>query len=226
MFRSQPLEPIDYEPVDFQTQFAGCMEMYHHIQTVADYLAAHEGWFCHCAKPMQAEALGDNGYILTIGRFGAFGYEVEPKMGVILEPPTDYTYLMYSVPVPNYDSPGYAVDYKATMYLTEVPVTEAAEGIEKIFRRHKQEVPEVITQVTWQLDLKVSVTFPQFIHKLPLSLIQKTGDRVLAQIIRQVSPRLTLKVQKDFHERFGLPLPSKEGRKFQRVECVESGILS
>jgi hypothetical protein len=44
--------------------------------------------------------------------------------------------------------------------------------------------------------------FPKFIRRLPQGLIQGTGDRVLAQIVRQVSRRLTAKVQDDFHASF------------------------
>ncbi|MFP4008109.1 MAG: DUF1997 domain-containing protein, partial [Spirulinaceae cyanobacterium] len=40
---------------------------------------------------------------------------------------------------------------------------------------------------------------------------------LLAQIVRQVSPRLTYKVQKDFHDRLGLPLPPKQSRLFEQV---------
>ncbi|WP_425461531.1 DUF1997 domain-containing protein, partial [Hyella patelloides] len=39
--------------------------------------------------------------------------------------------------------------------------------------------------------------------------MQNTGDRLLAQIVRQISPRLTYKVQQDFHSSKGLPIPAK-----------------
>ncbi|MDY7014297.1 MAG: DUF1997 domain-containing protein, partial [Cyanobacteriota bacterium] len=66
-----------------------------------------------------------------------------------------------------------------------------------------------------QLQLKVTVNFPKFIYKLPPSLIQSTGDRLLAQIVRQISPRLTYKVQKDFHRSLDLPLPPKQSRTLE-----------
>jgi hypothetical protein len=51
-----------------------------------------------------------------------------------------------------------------------------------------------------------------------MKLIKSTGDRLLTEIVRQVSPRLTYKVQQDFHEQRGLPLPPKSGRYFQRIK--------
>jgi hypothetical protein len=149
-----------------------------------------------------------------VGRFGSLGYEVEPKMAVILHPPKDDFYLMESVPVPDYIPPGYVVDYRADMNLLEVPVSEAVQGIEVIFKKNKQSLPAVITKVNWQLNLKVSVQFPKFIYRLPVNFLQTTGDRFLAQIIRQISPRLTYKVQSDFHSQHNLPLPLKGGRTF------------
>ncbi|MBD2576609.1 DUF1997 domain-containing protein [Oscillatoria sp. FACHB-1406] len=203
-------------PFYFETRFRGNMGMYAAVSTVAEYLSAHEGWFCRCAKPMSAEPLGKNGYILTVGRFGSFGYEVEPKMGVVLLPPEDNEYVMYSVPVPDYTPPGYEIDYSASMKLTEV----AAEATDWAMQNHYKKAavyPTHLTQVEWNLQLKVAVRFPKFINKLPHSLIQNSGDRLLAEIVRQVSPRLTYKVQKDFHDNLGLPIPPKQSRPFVNV---------
>jgi Protein of unknown function (DUF1997) len=204
-------------PFDFETRFHGCMGMYGEAQTVAEYLNAHEGWFCRCAKPMSAEPLGENGYTLTIGRFGSFGYEVEPKMGVVLLPPQDGTYLMYSIPVPDYTPPGYEIDYRASMKLLEVSAEETEWAMLSKQRGKTLDVPSQLTQVEWQLHLKVVVHFPRFIYKFPQALIQTTGDRLLAQIVRQISPRLTYKVQKDFHGSLGLPLPPKQSRQLVPV---------
>jgi hypothetical protein len=202
------------KPVNFQTAFGGCMEMYGDRTLVAEYLNAHGGWFCRCAQPMQVEPMGEHGYIITVGRFGSLGYEVEPKMAVILHPPENHFYLMESVPVPDYIPPGYSVDYKADMNLTEVCVSQAAQGIEDLYKKNQQSLPSVITKVNWQLKLSVSVQFPRFIYKLPLNFLQRTGDRFLGQIIRQISPHLTYKVQLDFHSSHDLPVPPKGGRTF------------
>ncbi|MBV8885364.1 MAG: DUF1997 domain-containing protein, partial [Chroococcidiopsidaceae cyanobacterium CP_BM_RX_35] len=47
---------------------------------------------------------------------------------------------------------------------------------------------------------------------LPNSLIQNTGDRLLHQIVKQVSRRLTYKVQEDFHKSRNLPFHSRRGQ--------------
>lgn len=199
----------------FQGCFGGCMDMYSDIQTVADYLNAHEGWFCRCAQPMIVEPIDDRGYTLIIGRFGSFGYEIEPKIAVVLQPPIDRLYLMHTIPVPEYKDYGYDVNYQAAMELEEV-------SSELLRSKPKSgSVPSTITKVKWQLDLKVTVDFPKFIHKLPSSIVQCTGDRALAQIVRQVSPRLTYKVQKDFHSRLNLPVPPKNNVEFDKIDRAE-----
>ena len=228
------LEPIDRRALEdpmegvkeeatlsyrFCTGFTGYMEMYADRETVANYLNAHEGWFCRCAQPMTVVPMEENGYVLTVGHFSSFGYEVEPKMAVILEPPQDGLYVMHSVPIPNEPMLGYEVDYQATMNLVEVPMESAGAGIEKVFRKQSAHpsLPEKITRVQWQLQMEIIVQFPKFIHCLPPSLVQKTGDRLLVEIVRQVSPRLTYKVQQDFHEGLALPLPPKTSRHLQRL---------
>lgn len=212
-------ERLEQLPFEFKTSFMGNMEIYSESQRFAEYLDDHEVWFYKCAQPMKVEPLHKNGYVLTVGRFGAFGYEVEPKMGVILHPSSNGVYPMESIPVPGYTPPGYEVDYKASMILNEVPASVASSDLKAAFRHNsKQPIPQVITQVTWQLNLAVKVRFPKFIYKLSSSLIQTTGDRLLSQIVRQISPNLTYKVQKDFHSKFDLPVPSKNGRSMQKIE--------
>ncbi len=211
-------EPLEEKPIHFQAQFVGYMEMYSDQQTVANYLNAHQGWFCRCAEPMKTEAMGDNGYILTVGRFGSFGYNVEPKMAVVLQPSQDGVYLMNTIPLPDDSNLGYEVDYQASMELQEISCELAGEGIEKAYKKQGlSPLPEVITKVQWQLQMNVAVQFPKFIYKLPLRVIQRTGDRLLSQIIRQVSPRLTCKVQEDFHTRWNLPIPPKSSRYLEKV---------
>lgn len=208
--------------VRFQTHFEGYMEMYGDAQSVAQFLNAHEGWFCRCAQPMKVEPIGNNGYILTVGRFGAFGYEVEPKIAVVLQPPQEGVYLMNSIPVPNYQAPGYDVDYQASMELQEIPVESAKSDVAAVYKKNKiAQLPLVVTQVKWELRMDVAVQFPKFIQKLPACLIQRTGDRLLAQIVRQISPRLTQKVQQDFHARFNLPNPPKNASSLQKISQSE-----
>jgi hypothetical protein len=190
------------EPARFQTKFIDCMELYADAATVRQYLDAHQGWFRRCAHPMQADPLGTTGYALMIGRFGAFGYEVEPKVGLDLLPETQGIYRITTIPVPDYTPPGYEVDFQAQMNLVEM----SAETL-------KLSHLTTLTRIKWDLDLVVTIQFPRFIYRLPKSLIQTTGDRLLFQIVRQVSRRLTAKVQEDFHQQVGLPLPKSGKRK-------------
>jgi hypothetical protein len=178
-------------PFLFTGDFAGRMDMAADRETVSKYLDDHRAWFLRCAHPMTATPLGENGYDLTVGHFGALGYDVEPKIGLNLLPQDQGVYRIETIPIPDYVAPGYEVDFRAALELNE---TTSEAGV-------------VLTQVDWELDLKVWVTFPRFIHALPKRIVQKTGDHLLSQIVRQVSRCLTHKVQEDFHETLALPFP-------------------
>lgn len=213
--------PEDLELVptamQFQTRFGGCMEMYHNQSIVADYLEDHHSWFPECAQPMSAELMGENGYIITVGRFGSFGYYLEPKMAVMLDPPQGGFYYMRSIPIPNESTIGYDVNYQSQMTLSEISPEQKGEKWLKHWLKKHSQIPEIITQVHWELHLQVAVNFPRFIDKLPRNLLQGTGDRVLTEIVRQISPHLTYRVQSHFHDRFQLPLPGKEGRTMHKL---------
>lgn len=186
---------IDIEPTWFQVEFVGCMEMLADARTTSEYFDAHQGWFRRCARPMKADLIAENAYALTVGRFGALGYELEPKIGLHLLPQEHLTYRIETIPVPDYIPPGYEVEFRAVQNLVEVPAqfqSEPGEGFE-----------EKMTRVEWHLDLRVGVWFPKFISKLPQPAVQKTGDRLLARIVKMVSHRLTYKVQEDFHSTLG-----------------------
>jgi len=192
---------VSSKPMKFYGNYADCMEMYAPPSIVAKYLDNHQEWFSRCAHPMKAEPLGKNGYALIIGRFASLGYEVEPKIGLELSPPDKNVYSIRTIPIPGYIAPGYDVDYNAVLALVEAQKTDG--GCPQ----------EVITQVEWKLDLTVYLQFPKFIQRLPKSLLQTTGDKLLNQIVRQVSRRLTRKVQEDFHSAVGIPFPPKWKKK-------------
>ncbi|MEH2390200.1 MAG: DUF1997 domain-containing protein [Nostoc sp.] len=182
----------------FSGHYQDFMEMPAPVEKVAEYLNAHASWFCRCAEPMKVESLGKNGYALVIGRFGAFGYEVEPKIGLELLPPHESIYRIRTIPIPDYQPPGYDVDYRASLQLIE---NDASTNIGEV------------TRVEWELDLMVDLHFPRFIQRLPKSIIQSTGDRLLNQIVRQVSRGLTRKVQEDFHKFLEIPFAANSKQK-------------
>ncbi|NER31153.1 MAG: DUF1997 domain-containing protein [Symploca sp. SIO1C4] len=189
----------------FHSHFQDCMEMYAGTRQVSAYLDAHQDWFRRCAHPMKAELIGCNSYALLIGRFGALGYEIEPKIGLELLPQNQGIYRIRSIPIPDYAPVGYNVEFDASQSFVEVPTREYFQ----LKEAESLQLPEAITRIEWTLELSVALNFPKFIKKLPRSLIQSTGDRLLRQIVRQVSRRLTEKVQTDFHDSLGIPIPKR-----------------
>ena len=73
---------------------------------------------------------------------------------------------------------------------------------------------EELTAVSWDLDLSVWIHLPKMITLLPDGLVQSSGDHLLRQIVRQISRRLTWKVQEDFHASHGLECPPRRRAAF------------
>ncbi|MGB3297939.1 MAG: DUF1997 domain-containing protein [Phormidesmis sp.] len=192
------------ETLHFQGNYIGHMEMYADAASVAKYLDAHQEWFYRCAQPMTVEAIGENGYGLTVGKFKSLNHEVEPKIGLKLLPQEEGIYRIETIAVPGYEPVGYSVDFKASMTLCE----EAAVGLPEGFSLEK------MTHVAWELSLSTWVEVPRFIQVLPDNLVKASGDKLLNQIVRQVSKRLTKKVQQEFHTSMNLPIPCENKKRF------------
>ena len=182
----------------YASTFADLMEMRADAAGVASYLDCHEGWFQRCAAPMPVVPLGRNGYRLTLGRFGNFGFEVEPTIALELLPQSAGIYRILTVP-PSGEISGlerlYDVEFNAARELDEAAESE-------------------LTLVRWQLDLTVWIRLPGVITLLPDQLVQTSGDHLLRQIVRQISRRLTWKVQEDFHASHDLPCPPRRRAQF------------
>ncbi|MGD1897384.1 MAG: DUF1997 domain-containing protein [Phormidesmis sp.] len=192
------------ETLHFQGNYIGHMEMYADAASVAQYLDAHQDWFHQCAQPMAVEPIGDNGYGLTVGRFKSLNHEIEPKIGLHLLPQEEGVYRIETIPVPGYEPAGYDVDFSASMSLCEVAATDVPKDVSM----------DKMTHVEWDLKLSTWVDVPRFIQVLPDNLVKASGDKLLNQIVRQVSKRLTRKVQKEFHTSLGLPVPSENKKRF------------
>ncbi len=195
----------------YASQFADLMEMRAPAPVVGAYLDRHEGWFQRCAAPMSVCPLGRNGYVLTLGRFGNFGFEVEPTIALELLPEDAGVYRILTAPAQDVDSALaglYDVEFNASLRLDE-PGLDAPD-------LSREEVDGLMahTLVRWELDLQVWIRLPGMISLLPEPLVQNSGDRLLRQIVRQISRRLTWKVQEDFHASHGIPCPPRRRARF------------
>jgi hypothetical protein len=190
----------------YRSHFADLMEMRASGATVAHYLDRHEGWFRRCAAPMAVTPLGPNGYSLTLGRFGNFGFEVEPTIGLELLPQSQGVYRILTVPAAGgaggMDSL-YDVDFRASLRLDDGDAVGDGDAGGR-----------PTTLVRWELDLSVWIRLPGVITLLPEGLVQTSGEHLLRQIVRQISRRLTWKVQEDFHASHGLDCPPRRRAQF------------
>ena len=190
----------------YSSHFSDQMEMRATTREVGAYLDRHEGWFRRCAKPMDVDVLDAQAYALRLGRFGNFGFEVEPTIGLRLLPQQQGTYAITTEPVPGSNdglNALYDVDFQASLRLEEQPTGSDESG---------NASPS--TSVSWDLDLSVWIKLPKVITMLPEGLVQSSGDHLLRQIVRQISRRLTWKVQEDFHATHGLACPARKRAAF------------
>ena len=188
----------------YSSRFADVMEMRAPVKEVSSYLDAHQGWFRRCAAPMQVAPLGINGYRLTLGRFGNFGFEVEPTIGLRLLPQQQQIYRIETIELEGADDTlkdHYEVDFQARMELAPWAEDEDVD-------------PSLATAVIWDLDLSVWIKLPRVITMLPETLVQSSGDHLLKQIVRQISRRLTWKVQEDFHAHHAMKCPPRRRAAF------------
>lgn len=182
----------DSPPTVFHNHYVGYMDLCADAKTVMGYLDTHQGWFRRCAHPLKADPICENGYALGVGRVGAFGFSVDPRIGLDLLPQESGIYRINTIPIPDREPQNYEVDFHAVMSLVEKPIpTEKTVGF-------------VVTSVEWQLDLTVKLQFPKFIHAMPHDLIKRTGDGLLGLVVKRVSKSLTDKVQSDFHKSIGV----------------------
>ena len=186
-----------YAPSQFRNHFVGYMDLYADAATAIAYLDAHQGWFCRCAHPLKVKSISRNAYALGIGHVGALGYKVDPRIGLDLLPQKEGVYRIQSIPLPDQEPQVYEVDFQAVMILKEQPADEGG---------------AVMTSVEWHLDLTVTMLLPRFVQVVPKNVLQKTGDSVLAHVVKSISQSLTAKVQADFHKTVGVTMP-KNGKK-------------
>jgi len=201
----------------YASHFADLMEMRAPADVVGRYLDRHEDWFRRCAAPMTVASLDRDAYLLTLGRFGNFGFEVEPTIGLELLPQDNGVYAIVTVPVAE-QSPSlqglYDVDFNASLRLDEAD--RQAQGASRAVEVSNEEVDRLMahTLVRWQLDLAVWIRLPAMLNLLPDGLVQSSGDHLLKQIVRQISRKLTWKVQEDFHASHGIPCPPRRRARF------------
>jgi hypothetical protein len=198
----------------YASTFSDLMEMRAPAAVVSSYLDRHEGWFRRCAAPMTVTGLSRNGYQLTLGRFGNFGFEVEPTIALELLPQSEGIYRIITMPVGDGDPTLrdlYDVEFNASLRLDEAPADGVSSEDVSI-----EDVDALMahTLVRWDLDLAVWIRLPTMINMLPEGLVQNSGNHLLRQIVRQISRKLTWKVQEDFHASHGIPCPPRRRAKF------------
>jgi hypothetical protein len=190
------------DKTSFHNHYIGYMDLFGDKLTVMKYLNAHQGWFRRCAHPFKADPIGEMGYAMGVGKVGAMGFQVDARVGLNLLPPDqNAVYRITTIPIPEQLPQGYEVDFEAEMRLEEK--TLGLQAGQKLGQNW------VMTSIEWDLNLTVTLQFPQFIQRLSQDMLQKTGDGVLGFVVKRVSKSLTAKVQDDFHKTHEIKVPKQ-----------------
>ncbi|MDX2273148.1 MAG: DUF1997 domain-containing protein [Cyanobacteriota bacterium] len=167
------------------------------VQALAHYLNHHQSWIHHCFKPLQVEALSEDTYRLQFFRIGGMGFELEPCFGVKIWPEDQQVFRLSSIELPSDAELPYKVDCQSYFQLEALP--DAGNS-----------APQ--TRVHWDLKLRIGMELPGFLLALPRKLVHKVGSRVVNQVTRSMSDRLTHNVCTDFYKSI-----NKAGRKYRLI---------
>ncbi|WP_408648793.1 protein kinase domain-containing protein [Tumidithrix elongata] len=171
-------------PYTFRNYSSGTILLKGDMESVSKYIENHPQWLPQCILPLKARAIGANAYSLNIGKIGALGYEIDPTVNLYMTQDGRSNYQIKTQPIPAKDPNGYEVSFHSKIKLVEHPT-----------RKPKNKT----TRIEWDLTLIAKLDFPMFVMILPTSLVQRTGDAILNQVVKQVSDSFSEKISQDFH---------------------------
>jgi len=156
------------------------------VEDLAKYLRHHHQWIHRCFKPLTVQPLGGADYRLQFFRIGGLGFELEPHFAITIWEEPQHCFRLASLNLPEDQSLPYRVDCQATFRIEQLALD-----------------PTPIARVYWGLLLKIDIELPGFLQVLSRSLVQKVGIKVVNQVTRSMSDRLTHNVCTDFYRSVG-----------------------
>ena len=79
------------------SRFSDSMEVRTTAETVTHHLDQHQPRFQRCEEPMAVREMDDQTYVLTLGQFGNFGFEIEPTIALKMLPQKNNIYRLETV---------------------------------------------------------------------------------------------------------------------------------
>jgi hypothetical protein len=186
----------------------GQVDLQTDLPRLADYLQNHRDWIDHCFKPLKVEALSANTYKLQFFRIGGLGFELEPCFGVKIWADEGNIFRLSSIELPSDAHLPYKVDCQSYFRLEELSRSEGQDQPDQ-----KEDSHPTLTRVHWDLQLCIQMELPGFLLALPRNLVHRVGTKVVVQVTRSMSDRLTHNVCTDFYKSIG-----KAGHKYRLVD--------
>lgn len=201
-----PTETIDKRSVRILAGRQGRVDLETDRLTLAHYLHDHAEWIERCFKPLKVFPLSPETYKLQFFRIGGLGFELEPCFGVKIWPEQDSVFWLSSIDLPEEEGLPYSVDCLSYFRLEELDL-DSHHG--------------PLTRVHWDLKLDIWMQLPGFLQALPYPLVYRVGARVVNQVTRSMSDRLTHNVCTDFYRSV-----HKRGRRYKIIDTTPKGNVS
>lgn len=188
--------PASPRSVRIQAGRQGQVDMQTKRESLAAYLQEHQKWIDRCFKPLKVFPLSDSTYKLQFFRIGGLGFELEPCFGVKIWSEKHYMFRLSSIELPSDADLPYTVDCQSYFQLEELPESG-------------------MTRVNWDLELDIWMELPRFLAAFPYNLVYNVGAKVVRQVTRRMSDRLTHNVCTDYYRSVGMG-----GKKYHVVDVA------
>ncbi len=201
-----PTETLDKSSVRILAGRQGRVDLQTDRFTLAHYLHHHAEWIERCFKPLKVFPLSPETYKLQFFRIGGLGFELEPCFGIKIWPEQNSVFRLSSIELPEEEGLPYSVDCLSYFRLEELD---------------PEPLQEPLTRVHWDLKLDIWMQLPGFLQALPYSLVYRVGARVVNQVTRSMSDRLTHNVCTDFYRSV-----NKRGHRYKIIDTTPKGNVS
>ncbi len=184
--KNQPNESTTPTQVEVYASRQGAVDLETDLDRLASHLERHSEWMERCLKPLTVYALSADDYKLQFFQISGLGFSLEPCFGVKVWSEPNYVYCLRSIPLPEDEALPYTVDCWSYYHLESIVESE-------------------VTRVNWKLKLHIVLDLPKFLQALPDSMVYQVGVRVINQVTRTMTDRLTRNVCTDYYQSIGRP---------------------
>ncbi len=173
--------------------------------TFATYLDSHRDWMERCFKPLKVLPLTDDSYKVQFFRIAGLGLEVEPCFGIQLWSEDRSLFRLRSIELPMEAETPYQITCLSSFRLEPLEPASPLSGYSAggFVRETSRGSSPPMIRVHWHLNLLVGMELPGLVKSLPSAFVHRVASRIVNQVTRSMSERLTRNVCSDFYQTIG-----------------------